>query len=1017
MNREINENLEYHMNKLAESDENHFKDPEEYINSLYNDKIPNFKYENGSLNEEIIKTIKKSLILIYKDHVSSNLSSSLSSFSIKYKFILHKIIAYYEIHNMMNNKEKAFYLIIPSLSFFLYYIIANKDISKEEKVCLLNIHMENKVEISSNLISSILDFYVKEYNIDNALDIFYSFLEFSPKIIFSKDFLFEKNKINLETGVNIVCYTNIINHLYKNNRLHKANEISESTMNNKDLEKNEIYYNVIINGNSNSNLFSDNIKIYSIYEKMIQNKIKPNKITNNIMLKAYLKLENIEKSIEIIKNMINNKDFPDRFTYSTLFSGIKNKKYKELFNLGVSSYDKYIRNNKNINNNDEVYIINKIIEASLKINHSFEFRILFQKLNEYKNYVELNIVSVNTLIKACTTYEFYDKGIEIFNSTKELNLIRNEITYNSIIYLCIKAKWSNKIVEYLREMEEENIFQDEVTYSTIIKSFDKFNIDSAFIIFEKAKNKFNHINLDSIYNSMMDYLVNIGKFDHAYSIYEEMIYKNIPISDISKGIIMKIYLYEPLNAMKIFDEEIIVNKSPSIILLGSIINICIKNNIPDKAIDYYNKGKEMNIKFNSVIYTTIINAYAIKRDLNSIYKLYKIMYESLDEEVQLNNIAFNTILDIYVKENKLSLARKFLNEMNNYKKNEVFPELISYSILIKGYLYNNNHYKAIATLKEMTNLNIIPDSNLLNSLLINLNKGEILNEAIKVFGFFEKYQVNVNQITISTMLKIFGKSKDMFSSKATFNLSKDLGLCNMIIYTCYIKSCYMNSSFKEACRVFDELLLNNYEDMKLDNKCLITFLKCLMYFKKYLLTLEYIIKIEMKFLKNPDLFVDISLIISTLLSFAYKLIYTFERKLLFIEHNSCKDLINRLNKLDIRNNNKSCITNIENVCIKSVGKNQVGDFDEEIVEKEINENIFYEKIFIDNEFNNEFKIEINHNKEKEKIENAPKLSIQKGDNMRNILNSNVKLDERKSGTLNNKMNNRKFEMNRKFLNN
>jgi pentatricopeptide repeat protein len=151
------------------------------------------------------------------------------------------------------------------------------------------------------------------------------------------------------------------------------------------------------------------------------------------------------------------------------------------------------------------------------------------------------------------------------------------------------------------------------------------------------------------------------------------------------------------------------------------------------------------------------------------------------------------------------------NISTNNDKNEALiirPDIVTFNSLIKGEIHNGSFDKAKILMHKMLECDYIkPDSDLLNTLLDGCEKCKSYNDALTILDLFRKKNVSGNMMTYSILLKILGILGDFENSQKIFDeikSNKNIAM-NLIIITCFIKTCFSTNHLKEAIDTFNSL--------------------------------------------------------------------------------------------------------------------------------------------------------------------------------------------------------------------
>ena len=729
----------------------------------------------------------------------------------------------------------------------------------------LNFILLYKISFSTSAINSYIDFLCRNNALEQCHELLSFLVKYKPEYSLPKnisEFLQEKYgeshlikekeemnqiikkektekdsnfKLNCEKnmiayGINIVSFGIFLKYLCKNDYLELALFYYEQ-LNKNNILKDEVIYNLLLNGCSKK---LDIKNLHKIYMDMINKKISPNLITFNTIIDAFIRNKNTEKAFGIFNDMIKEKINPDNFTLSTLFKGINRPEHYKYLIQGVEII------NKNIYPVD-IILINVLLDACIKLKDKNNFCDIFDNIinKKYKNICP-DLITYNTFIKGCSKFKLYDKVEYAFNhlinNTKESNIIPNDVTFNTLIDVYVSQKNMEKVLQTVNLMQKYKIFPDNYTYTTIIKGLNKNSlpkntnnvntpintkVSSSAQLFSNmeldlAFKLFNHVRIISkpdeiLYNCIMDACLRFNKIDKMLEMYEEMIKNGIKPSSITCGIVIKAYgmkgdLNSALNIYyKMKQEKIEISN----ITYGCLINACIKNNDLNKAFELYESLKKESYEMNTILYTTLIKAYTKQKDINKVIEIFNTMKQSQNSKP--NIITYNSIIDCCIKCDKFNLAYDYFKEMlydiNNNSENSIRPDIVTFSTLIKGEINNKCFGNARKLMQKLLEYNYIKlDCVLLNTLLDGCDKCKCYEEALDIFNIFKNKNIVCNMMTYSILMKICGKLNDFENSYKLLNEMKENHInFNLIIMTCYVKTCLNTNHVVEGINTFKEM--------------------------------------------------------------------------------------------------------------------------------------------------------------------------------------------------------------------
>ena len=727
------------------------------------------------------------------------------------------------------NLEKVFYYLnfvcqnqifslYPIFSLILHNLSKNSKI--EEVKIILNYLISYKIEISTCAINNYIDCLCKNNLLEECQKLFETLTTYKPILTFpEKELNIQFTKYITGYGINIVSFGTFIKYLCKSNNFDLALYYYK-LLSEKDLLKDEIIYNLIIDGCSKK---CDIETLKKIYHDMINNNIKPTIVTFNIIIDAYIRNKDIQSAWKIFDDLVKNQIIPDNFTLSTLFRGIRLPSHKDYLYRGLEII--------NSDNNTDIILINVLLDSCIKLKENEILCKLFDNvINGKINNVKPDLITYNTFIKGCAQLNLYDKVTGAFELLLKNDKIKpNDVTFNTLIDVFVRAKDMNKVWFIISKMKEYGIKPDNFTYSTIIKGLNKNCINNEITNLNNQNNNNNSINNSSeldlafklfdnvkktskpdeiLYNCIMDACLRFGKIDQMLELYENMLNEGIKPSSITCGIVIKAYGMKGNleKALEMYDNMKKEKIEISSVTYGCLINACIKNNDLNKALLLYKELQENGFEMNTILYTTLIKAYSKVKDLKKVLEIFSSMKNNKNNPP--NNITYNSVIDCAIKCNQYDLANKIFSEMLIH--NEIKPDIITFSTLIKGEIRRKNFDNAIKYLDIMLKIEIKPDDVLLNSLLDGCEKCKEFNKAFEIYNLFKSKGVEPTMMTYSIMMKICGRLGNFEFSKILIEeVKKKNQNLNLIIFTCYIKTCFSTDNEKEAIDTFK--LLNTYK--------------------------------------------------------------------------------------------------------------------------------------------------------------------------------------------------------------
>ena len=753
--------------------------------------------------------------------------------------------------------KENIYTIYIIFSIILYNLCkTSTNINIKELIDLLRL---NQLPISSSGINSYIDLLCRSNHLEECQTFFEDIITYksllqipnnqvnqtqesnSENLSYDYKIIYEKHMSSF--GINIVSFGIFLKYLCKNDHLDLALYYFDQMVAKKML-KDEIIFNLILNGCSKKGDFDN---LYRVYDTMLNNNIKPTNITMNTLIDAFIRNDEINKAWEIFTKMLTNEIAPDNFTLSTLFRGIKTMDDYDYLIKGINLV-------KERRDRIDIILINVLLDACIKLKDGKDFLELFDDLingkfsnvinnsfdnSAQKKIIKPDLITYNTYIKGCTQLKLFDKIDYVFEhliNNNDINITPNDVTFNSLIDAYMRQNNINKVFLLITKMKEFHIKPDNFTYTTIIKGLNKDSfssnspnsinkmseLDLAFQLFEKVKqiSKPDEI----LYNCIMDACLRFNQVDKMLELYKEMLDNGISLSSVTCGIVIKAYGMkgDVDSALKMYEKMKQNKVKISSVTYGCLINVCTKNNKLMKAFELYELLEKEGIEMNTILYTTMIKAYSKTKNLNKVIEILNTMLKS--KNAKPNIITYNCVIDCCIKCDNFKLAYQYFNYLidinekmyknknidnnNNNNCENLRLDIVTFSTLIKGELHNHNFGNARSLMNKMMEFNYIKlDCILLNTLLDGCEKCNCYHEALDIYYLFKKKNVVINMMTYSILLKILGVLGDFNNSYKLFEeMKNDKNVSiNLIIITCYIKTCMSTGHIKEAIDTFNSI--------------------------------------------------------------------------------------------------------------------------------------------------------------------------------------------------------------------
>eukprot|EP00747_Dinoflagellata_sp_TGD_P118012 gnl/TRDRNA2_/TRDRNA2_172723_c1_seq1.p1 gnl/TRDRNA2_/TRDRNA2_172723_c1~~gnl/TRDRNA2_/TRDRNA2_172723_c1_seq1.p1 ORF type:complete len:1016 (+),score=262.65 gnl/TRDRNA2_/TRDRNA2_172723_c1_seq1:94-3141(+) len=210
--------------------------------------------------------------------------------------------------------------------------------------------------------------------------------------------------------------------------------------------------------------------------------------------------------------------------------------------------------------------------------------------DQWKRKVTPNAVMYSTLIKGFANCRRADRAMDLWHDMQEAGVQPNIVAFNSLIDSQARVGNMDAVSKLFSSMESHGCCPDVITYSTIIKGYCvNGDLEKAFEVFTSMKE--NSMVADSIiYNTVLDGCIRHNRMDLADSILEDMERRQVPPSNFTLGIIVKMWgrrrqLEKAMEAVETLPKKhgFVANAQVYTCLMCT----CLNNNAVDRAIQVF----------------------------------------------------------------------------------------------------------------------------------------------------------------------------------------------------------------------------------------------------------------------------------------------------------------------------------------------------------------------------------------------------------------------------------------------
>ncbi|CAD8172285.1 unnamed protein product [Paramecium octaurelia] len=274
--------------------------------------------------------------------------------------------------------------------------------------------------------------------------------------------LFEEMK---QIGIkpNRISFNSLLDSCVKCNKMNVAWRYFEEMRKQYGIFPDNFTYSILVNGiKTNHSNRDELLRAISLLEQIQETgQFKPDEILYNSLIDACVKFNEIQKGMQLFKEMKNKSIEPSSVTY-----GILIKAYGKMNDLNGAFRMFEEMKQKKIPINDVTY--GCLVDACVR-NDRLDQALQFIEQMKSQN-LPINTVLYTTIIKGFCKLNQTEEAMKYFNLMKQnQRTYPNLITYNSLLDGLVKNGLMNQADKLFQELVESTIKPDLITFSTLLK--------------------------------------------------------------------------------------------------------------------------------------------------------------------------------------------------------------------------------------------------------------------------------------------------------------------------------------------------------------------------------------------------------------------------------------------------------------------------------------------------------------------------------------------------------------------
>ncbi|XP_065867354.1 pentatricopeptide repeat-containing protein At1g11290, chloroplastic [Euphorbia lathyris] len=400
--------------------------------------------------------------------------------------------------------------------------------------------------------------------------------------------------------------------------------------------------------------------------------------------------------------------------------------------------------------------------------------------------VEPVVYNFTYLLKLCGDNSDLRRGKEIHGQLTTSGFSLNLFAMTGVVNMYAKCRQIDDAYKMFDKMPERDL----ACWNTIISGYAqnglaKMALGIVPMIFERGHRP-DFITVVSILPAVADMkLLRIGKAIHGYVIragFESILNVATALMDMYSKC-------ESLGTARVIFEGM---SRKSVVTWNSMIDGCVQNGDPEKAMELFQKMMDEGIQPTDVTLMQILHACADLGDLEQGKFVHKLVDElRLDSDVSVTN----SLISMYSKCKRVDIAANLFKNLQN-------KTLVSWNAMILGYAQNGCVNEALHLFSEMQSRNLKPDTFTVVSVIPALAELSVPRQAKWIHGFVMRRVLDKNVFVMTALVDMYAKCGAIHTARKLFDGMSEQ---HVITWNAMIDAYGTHGLGKESVELFEEM--------------------------------------------------------------------------------------------------------------------------------------------------------------------------------------------------------------------
>ncbi|KAI5650253.1 hypothetical protein M9H77_36258 [Catharanthus roseus] len=400
----------------------------------------------------------------------------------------------------------------------------------------------------------------------------------------------------------------------------------------------------------------------------------------------------------------------------------------------------------------------------------------------------MDSIKLFSLLKSCTSSKSLTLGkllhqkVVIFGLQNNLGICKNLI---NLYISCGKFNCAKQVFHII-----ENPL-DITLWNGLMAAYTKnYMFDETLLLFDRLLNfpylKPNDYTYPSVFKACSGLKrLGYGKMVHAHVI-KIGVSSDVVVASSMVGLYAKCDMFGA--AIKLFDEM----PERDVASWNHVISCYYQSGQYLKALDSFEKMKELGFGPNSVTFTSAVSSCARLLDLERGQVIHKELEQS---GLVFDGFVTSALVDMYGKCGRLEKAREIFKQIKT-------KNLVTWNAMISGYCLRGDTKTCIELLLQMNNENIKPRATTLSCLLMACSKSAQLRHGKFVHGYIIRNDIETDVLADSSLVDLYFKCGAVASAENVFaKMSKN----HVCVWNSMISGYVSVGRYFEALAIFNEM--------------------------------------------------------------------------------------------------------------------------------------------------------------------------------------------------------------------